>query len=223
MRWPSLSPLRLVAVAALVTGPPAAARAPYAEGEEIQITGTVVDAAGRPAPGTTVRLEASRVEWSFGAINFQDRGRVTVDGVSRETQADDAGQFVIEWTWHDYYNRFALAAGVTVTGPGGRGFRELTRVDLGRRIVEGSPVVTTLAIADGTAVAVAVADRFAAALDTDDERRVYEQLGQPERIETFDRPDYQEVTWWYFQLGKAYRFQDGRLVQVVPFDPVEPF
>lgn len=221
MRWPSPSALRLLAVAALVTGAPAAARAPYAEGERIQVTGTVIDPEGRPVPGTTVRLEASRVAWSFGAINLQDRGRATVDSVVRETETDGAGQFVIDWTWHEYYNRFALAAGVKVPGAGGDDFRELVRVDLDRRIGEGSPVVTTLAIADGTAVA--ALDRFAAALDSDDERRVYEQLGPPERVETFDRPDYQEVTWWYFGLGKAYRFQDGRLDQVVPFDPVEPF
>jgi hypothetical protein len=221
MRWPSPSPLRLLAVAALVTGAPADARAPYAEGERIQITGTVIDAEGRPVPETTVRLEASRVEWRFSAINFQDRGRATVDNVSRETETDGAGHFVIDWTWHDYYNRFALAAGVRVPSPGGQSFRELVRVDLDRRIGEGSPVVTTLAVADGAAVA--ALDRFADALDTDDERRVYEQLGPPERVETFDRPDYQEVTWWYFRLGKAYRFQDGRLDQVVPFDAVEPF
>ncbi len=221
MRWPPPLPLRLFVVAAFLAGAVAGARAPYAEGEEIHITGTVVDAAGRPVSGATVLLEAFRVEWSFRAINLLDRGRTTVDTVTRRSETDETGRFVFDWTWHDYYNRFELAAGVSVEGAGGAGFRELTRVDLSRRIGEGSPVVTTLAISD--AAVVAAADVFASALDTDDERRVYDQLGQPERVETFDRPGVQEVTWWYFGLGKAYRFEDGRLVQVVPFDPVEPF
>ncbi len=221
MRRPSPSPLRLLAVAAIFAAVPVQARAPYAEGEEIEITGTVTDAAGRPVPGATVLLEAWRVEWSFRAINLTDRGRTAVEGVTRRTETDAAGRFSLDWPWHDYYNRFELAAGFTAGATGAERFRELARVDLRPRITEGTPVVANLSIAE--AAAASAADRFADALTTADERRVYDQLGSPERIATFDRPEVQEVTWWYFRLGKAYRFEDGRLVQVVPFDPVEPF
>lgn len=224
MRDLSLPALRLAVgfVAALLLGPgTAAARTPYAEGERIQVTGTVTDPSGRPVPGATVVLEVSRVEWSLSALNRQERGRAIVDGTSVRGESDTAGRFVLDWTWHDYYNRFELAAGVTLQGPDGSRFRELARVDLDRRIREGSPVVTSLTIDEPTRVT--AVDRFAVALRTEDERRVYEQIGTPERVATFDRPDVQEVTWWYFGLGKAYRFEDGRLVQVVPFDPVEPF
>ena len=64
---------------------------------------------------------------------------------------------------------------------------------------------------------------FLTILDSDDERKVYEQAGQPERLDRVDFPTYQEVTWWYFRHGRAYRFRDGTLHQVIPFDPVEPF
>jgi hypothetical protein len=221
MRRPPPQPLRWLTAAVLLGVAFPAAGTAYSEGEEIQFTGLVVDAAGRPVPQATVLLEAFRVQWSFHGLNRADRGRVAVDGVTRRVQTDDAGRFTLDWTWHDYYNRFELAAGVMLREPGGERFRELARVDLGRRVDEGSPVVTTLTIAD--AALVAAAHAFAAALETNDERRVYEQLGQPEQVATFERPDYQETTWWYFRLGKAYRFEDGRLVQVVPFDPVEPF
>ncbi len=48
-------------------------------------------------------------------------------------------------------------------------------------------------------------------------------MGRPDRLKTFDYPDYEEVSWWYFADGKAYRFRDGKLDQVVHFEPVEPF
>jgi hypothetical protein len=41
-------------------------------------------------------------------------------------------------------------------------------------------------------------------------------------VQTLEYPDYDEVTWWYFEQGKAYRFREGELQQVVNFDPVTP-
>jgi hypothetical protein len=32
-----------------------------------------------------------------------------------------------------------------------------------------------------------------------------------------------ESTWWYFHLGTALRWVDGRLAETTKFDPVRPF
>jgi hypothetical protein len=45
-------------------------------------------------------------------------------------------------------------------------------------------------------------------------------MGRPDRIRNVQYPGYLESSWWYFESGKVYRFHDGRLQQVVPFDPV---
>lgn len=231
-------------LSALVASAPAQARGPYQEGQDIEITGTVTDEAGRAVEGVTVVLEASRRAWRFGALNLEEKGRTIVDTARREARTGAGGRFTIPWRWHDYYNVFELVAGRTAQGR----FVEIERIDLTRRVRQGSPVVTSFIIPTGTqppprreqaAAPPRVAQetppaaapgrdersasRFAEAVRSADEKQVFTSHGRPDRVQVFDHPDYQEVTWWYFRLGKAYRFQDGKLVQVVPFDPVEPF
>lgn len=235
--------------AALLAAAPLLARGPYEEGAGIDITGTVTDAQGRPAAGVLVVFEAAREEWSLRDFDLRERGWKRVDAETRQATTDERGRFSIEWPWHDYYNRFVLVAGRLVPeAGGGQRFQELARVDLDRRIRQGSPVVTMLAIegaapappparaeassapaAVAPAASVVVADPGPApvldspAARSEDERRVVAEWGEPERVSTFEGGGSREVTWWYFQLGKAYRFEDGRLVQVAPFTPVEPF
>lgn len=226
-----LALLALLAAAVVEAGP-------YREGEDIEITGTVTDEAGHAVEGVTVVLEASRKAWRWSAVNLEEKGKTIVDTVRRRATTDAGGRFTIPWRWHDYYNLFALltarenAAGKLV---------EIERIDLTRRIRQGSPVVTTFIIPTSArpastgreaaapapqpsaAARPTVSQRFAEAARSADERQVFQAQGQPDRVDVFDAPEAQEVTWWYFQLGKAYRFRDGELVQVVPFDPVEPF
>jgi hypothetical protein len=45
-------------------------------------------------------------------------------------------------------------------------------------------------------------------------------MGKPDRIRNVQYPRHLESSWWYFESGRVYRFRDGRLEQVVPFDPV---
>ena len=64
---------------------------------------------------------------------------------------------------------------------------------------------------------------FSASIDSDDERRIYAEMGNPDRVQRTIAADHEEVSWWYFQSGKAYRFKDGVLEQVVHFEPIKPF
>jgi hypothetical protein len=64
---------------------------------------------------------------------------------------------------------------------------------------------------------------FLASVKSADEQRVYQEMGKPDRVERVQYPGSVEVSWWYFEAGRAYRFRDGRLEQVVPFDPVRGF
>jgi hypothetical protein len=223
-----------LALVALGTGGVAAG--PYQEGQDIEITGTVTDEAGKAVEGVTVVLEAARRAWRFGALNLEEKGRTIVDTASRKATTGPGGRFTIAWRWHDYYNHFELVAGRTVRDAGGERLVEIERIDLSRRIRQGSPVVTSIILpaaspprqagarpASPTPVQERVAERFDEAVRSEDEKRIVETHGRPDRVQVLDHTDYQEVTWWYFAAGKAYRFQDGELVQVIPFDPVEPF
>ena len=102
----------------------------------------------------------------------------------------------------------------------GESLVELQWVDLSKRTNQGSPVVSAIQLEDTDLVE--SRREFLAQLNTMDERRVYEQAGQPERLDRVQFPSHEEVTWWYFRHGRAYRFRDGTLQQVIPFDPVEP-
>ena len=80
-------------------------------------------------------------------------------------------------------------------------------------------------------VDVAVADtgflvryrNFVAGLDSEDERQVYAQMGIPAKIDRITLATHEEVTWWYFEAGKAYRFKGGALAESFRFEPVAPF
>ena len=193
-----------------------AARSPYAQGDEVLFTGLVTDAAGRPVPDLQVTLEASRA-----VFNFKQLGRVRENTRKLATVTDERGEFSLPWRWDDYFNRFDLVVAVAVRTADGEELVELQRIDISRRSQQGSPVVSPVQLDDTELVE--SRQQFLAALDSEDERKVYEQAGQPERMDQVRFPDHEEVTWWYFRHGRAYRFHDGTLRQVIPFDPVEPF
>ena len=210
-----------LAVAALLLAaglaiPAEAARSPYAQGDEVQFAGIVTNASGLPVPGLQVTLEASRA-----AFNFRRLGRVRENLSKLATVTDERGEFSLPWRWDEYYNRFDLVVAVAVRTTEGETLVELQRVDLSKRTQQGSPVVSAIQLDDTDLVE--SRREFLAELNTMDERKVYEQAGQPERLDRVQFPSYEEVTWWYFRQGRAYRFRDGTLQQVIPFDPVEPF
>ena len=212
-RWLAVAAALLLAAA---TGPATAARSPYAQGDEVLFTGVVTDAAGLPLPDLQVTLEASRA-----VLRVARLGRVRENTTKLATVTDARGEFSLPWRWDDYYNRFDLVVSVPLRTSAGDQLVELQRVDLSRRTKQGSPVVSAVQVDDTELVE--RRREFLAALDSADERRVYEQAGQPDRMDRASFPTFEEVTWWYFRHGRAYRFHDGTLRQVIPFDPVEPF
>lgn len=212
---PSFRLLLGLAVFALVAAP-AAGRSPYREGQPLEITGTVSDSEGAPVPDVVVALKVRRKSFSFKKMGQQTR-----DSVEVSTRTDAQGEFSLDWRWYDYYNRFDLRAGVMVKKPGEEEFLVLASVDLGDRMKQGSPIIANLVVEDTTFVDSLRA--FVAGIDSDDKRETYETMGKPDRVQVVKYPTYDEVTWWYFQTGRAYRFRDGELDRVEEFDPVSPF
>lgn len=203
-----------VLVAALAAAPLAAT--PYEKGDHVVITGIVTDAGGLPIDDVQVTLEASR-----SYFDLRHFARATKDTTRLSAVTNDRGEYGIEWLWDGYYNFFELVVSIPVRKPGGEQTRELDRVDITRRIERGSPVVTSLVVEDSAFLKTMRA--FIASLQTDDERRVYGEMGNPDKVERVDYSDRREASWWYFESGKVYRFRDGKLVQIVPFDPVKGF
>lgn len=229
----AILPVLLALAAAPSAGAPA-------RGETLHLTGRVADAEGRPLAGLAVVLTASRTYFSLRHMQSAEASARTV---SAATGAD--GRYALDWTWDDHYNHFELEVGLPVGRPaagpassGARGARldarldahldarleVLAREDLSDRLANGAAggeVATPFTLRNGAYVE--KVRRFVAGLASDDERRVYGEMGHPDEVKSVRFPDHDEVSWWYFESGKVYRFESGRLAQVVPFDPVKPF
>jgi len=211
------------AVAVLLGALAARPAAAYAKGETVRLTGEVADAQGRPVPGLAVTLSASRSYFSVRRMRSAEASPRTVS-----TTTDERGRYALDWPWDDYYNRFELAAGIPLHRTHGDGVEVLARQDLSDRLagrLAGSaaegPVVTPLTVK--SADYVLRVHRFVEGLRSADERRVYDEMGHPDEVKDVRYADHDEVSWWYFESGKAYRFESGTLAQVVSFDPVKPF
>lgn len=214
----SLPRLRLLALSALAgaalvlaTLPAAAAR--YARGETIEVTGLVTGPDGAPMRDLRVVLELKRQ--TFDIRSFQR----TVKDTRRVAGATDAqGQFTLAFPWDSYYNRVELAVGVPVRKPGGERVEVLERVDLTPRLDKGSPVVASVVVEN--AAFVRKLREFVAQVQSPDEQRIYAEMGKPDEVKVVEYPDRREASWWFFESGKVYRFRDGQLTQITPFDPV---
>lgn len=196
---------------ALVATSPAEASA-YQKGEPVQFTGLVTDGDGTPIGDVQVVLEASRNKFSYLKLR-----RERVDDFRVSSTTNSSGEYRIRWPWNEYYNGFELLVTIPVRRKDGEHLRVLLRKDISELALTGSPVVTPLVIEDTSFLV--TFRRFLAALDSDDEKRVYQEQGRPDKVE---EPRAGEGAWWYFDRGKVYRFENGRLTKVDSFDPIQP-
>jgi hypothetical protein len=213
------SPLRWLLAAAALTllfilgaGPASADR--HEQGERVQITGLVADRQGKPLEGIRVTLEASRTYFSVRQLH-----KTQADDVRRVSAVTNAqGEYTVEWPWDSYFNHFELAAGVLVRKGRADRVEELAREDVTKRLLGGSPVVVSLVVENVKFLE--SLRQFLAMVKSEDERRTYDEMGKPDKVQRFEYPDHVEASWWYFESGRVYRFRSGRLEQVVPFTPV---
>lgn len=212
-----LALLALLAPLALAT--PAAADAPYKEGDKVQLTGLVTDPSGAPVPGVRVVLEMSRRAMDWRQLRRTDHDLRRVSG-----QTNERGEYTIEWPWDSYFNHFEIAAGVVVRHGKKESLEVLERQDVSERVEDGSPVAVPLVVHQR-----AIVDHlreFLASVRSEDERRTYEEMGVPDDVKRVDyagSPQEIEVSWWYFDAGRVYRFHQGRLERVDHFTPVQHF
>lgn len=188
----------------------------YEQGQRVEVKGLVTDPEGRPLEDVRVVLELAREVFSFRNL---ERVVKRVTPVTATTNGK--GEYEIVFPWDDYYNSFELSVGVPVRGRGGEKLTVLERVDLTRRIEKGSPVVATVVVQNASFVR--NLREFLASVDSADERRVYEQLGRPDRVKVTSYPNRTETAWWYFDAGRVYRFADGKLQASETFDPIRGF
>jgi hypothetical protein len=196
-----------------------ATASPYQQGDHVLFTGLVTDTAGRPLPDVRVVLEVAR---SYISLRELRRTEKDVRRVSGLTNAQ--GEYTLDWPWDSYFNRFELLAGVNVRRGKDETLEVLEREDASKSVQAGSPVVSAIVVHNRAFV-----DRlrdFLASIQGADQKRVYQEMGTPDDVKRTNytgRPQEDEVTWWYFDAGKVYRFRGGLLAQVDPFDPVKRF
>jgi hypothetical protein len=200
-------------------GPGARPAAAFSRGETVHFVGDVADPAGHPMPGLTVTLTAAR---SYFSLRKMQSAEASVRTVSATTDA--AGHYALDWPWDDHYNSFVLAVGFPVRKARSGQVEELERRDVSDELVRraaGGPFATSFTVKN--AAYVEKVRRFVGRLASEDERRVYDDMGHPDEVKNVHYADHDEVSWWYFESGKVYRFESGKLAQVVPFDPIKPF
>ncbi len=191
-------------------------REPYEDGTIVQITGVVADIAGDPIAGVTVALEGSRRSTYWATLEKRKEHPATITTFTNEN-----GEYTLNWKWHHYYNNFELRAVIPVRTAGGNDhLQTLTGLLLNERILTGSPVYVPLTVRD-TGFLTSFRD-FLASLDTDEKRDTYDRLGKPDKVESVRLQDGEEVSWWYFGIGKTFRFRNGGVTEVVEFEPVPP-
>jgi len=213
-------PIALALLLAAASSPPIAAfpgiGSRYEAGQRVEVKGLVTDPEGRPLEDVRVVLELARETFDLRSFG---RTKKKVTPVS--TTTNTRGEYSIVFPWDDFYNDFELAVGVPVRGSKGEKFVALERKDLSRRIDKGSPVVASVVVQN--AEFIRNLRTFLASVDSDDERRVYDRMGRPDRVKITRGPGRDEVSWWYFEAGRVFRFSDGTLRASEEFDPVREF
>lgn len=189
-----------------------------AAGDHIEIRGAVADPEGRALPQVTVVFEAARE-----GLNLRDLTMATGRTDERRAVTDPRGVYTIDWPWDPFFNRFEVRVELPVRGPDGERMEVLARRSLtGLRDVSG-PLVVNLTVQ--RAEMLRQLRDFLSRLNSEDERRIYQQFGKPDRVErqTYQGSERNDAAWWYFKAGKVFYFRSGALVEERSFQAVRPF
>ncbi len=189
-------------------------KGPYRKGQVVAFTGQVADAGGRTLGGATVMLEVSHT-----SFRLEKMSRETSDTLRQPVTADGSGNYRVDWRWDRFYNTFALVVALKVREDGADKYEVFHRLEITGRVTGGNPVEVPLVLEDTAAFDELRA--FLGSVDSDDEKRVYQEMGRPDRIDAGEAHYDPDQSWWYFAAGKVYRFRDGKLDQVVPFEPID--
>lgn len=181
----------------------------------LTVTGSVLDAAGQTLEGLQVVLTASKV-----SLSIKPFGRVPRKFSERTVLTNKNGEFTVQWPWERGYNRFELKVGVPYRDGAGDRLYVLETRDLTKRVKASRSVVVMVQIVDTSFIE--ARKRFMETLVSADQRRIYQELGQPQRADTVNTGEQTEVTWWYFKVGRLYRFADGELIEEKDFEAVTP-
>ncbi|MEM6793278.1 MAG: carboxypeptidase-like regulatory domain-containing protein [Acidobacteriota bacterium] len=199
----------LLLLYALTAAAPRAEAQPK-DGETVRLFGQVLDGDGEPVPEVTVILEASRKRFSLR--HFEERQS---EPLKMPASTDARGRFQFDWIWDPHFNVFELAVGLEVSRGGKPGFEIFTRQDVSGELAGGAPPEILVRLEDVSWI------RWLKVLiggnASDAEKNTYRDLGRPDKLTL----DGTTSAWWYFELGKVYRFDGGRLDQVIEFEPVK--
>lgn len=205
-----------VALTLLLAGSGTALAARPESGEPVTVQGVVTDATGEPLGDVRIVLEAARAYFSLSHF-----GRREKDLRRLSTTSNERGEFSLSWPWDGYFNRFRLGVAVKLRRPDGEKLHFLERVDITRKMRRGGPVVSALVVEDTSFLDSLRA--FLSRLDTEDEHRIYREMGYPDEVKVIEYSNRTEASWWYFAQGEVYRFEEGRLREVGDFEPVTRF
>lgn len=207
----------LVALLAALATPVAALPAWFAKNDHVDVSGIVTAPSGQGIENLEVVLEMIRETRDLRSIRFR---KVERDRTPVSARTDATGAFQLTSPWSRYYNHLELVVGLTVQGPGGAHFQELERVDVTARLKRGGAAVIPMVVRNHDFVTQYRA--FVATVASADENRTFTEQGRPDRVENLTVGAERRRAWWYFSLGRVYRFVDGRLAEVESFEPVAP-
>lgn len=188
-------------------------KGPYRKGQVVTVHGRATDAVGHSLGEVTVLLEISR-----SAFRWSQMRRETGNDLTVPVRADADGRYRIDWRWDPFYNRFALAVALPVREDGREAFEVFYRLEITQWLLNANPVEIGLVLPDTAALDELRA--FLGSLDSEDEKRVYREMGRPDRVDEGVAHYDPDRSWWYFKAGKVYRFREGKVDAVVAFDPV---
>src|SRR5262249_27742821 len=155
--------------------------APYADGQRIQFTGIVSDKQGMPLSGVQVVLEVTRTYFSVRHLRREAVDMRKVSGTTNER-----GEYTLEWPWDPYFNHFELTVGVPVRKAREEHLEELERIDVSKQAHASSPVVTAIVVKN--AEFISHLREFLGSVRSEDERKVYDEMGRPDRVERVEYP-----------------------------------